>query len=260
MTNPTYGPALVGRSPVPHPHQPHRQSGPQQPYGPTPLTQQTSNWPYGQQPYPSRTPVAAKGVPAPARRTGVLSWVIGGLLVLLVVTGVGVVLLLQDETPGVVADPPSQGEPGNPGGVDTPEPDRREVPSPPSDCLVECNEPDSPGGPGSPDTGESNYTGSDDAAVDFVQDIANGDSLSAHSALCGVGKSRFPTPEELVADFYATLGFSTITGARLTDVYAADATVDAVVFELRTDTGDVLVEVYIVEEGSSLAVCGYDVS
>jgi len=43
-------------------------------------------------------------------------------------------------------------------------------------------------------------------------------------------------------------------------VYAADTTVDAVVFELRTDAGGVLVAVYIVEEVSSLAVCGYDVS
>jgi len=138
MTNPTYGPALVGRSPVPHPHQPHRQSGPQQPYGPTPLTPLTSHWPYAQQPYPSWTSVAARGVLAPARRTGVFSWVIGSLLLLLVVTGIGVVLLLQSDPQGVVADPPAQGEPGSPGDMNGPVPDPLEVPNPPTDCLVQC--------------------------------------------------------------------------------------------------------------------------
>jgi len=185
---------------------------------------------------------------------------IGGLLALLVLTGIGVVLLLQNDAPGVLADPPTQGDPGIPDDVNAPATDPREVPSPPSDCLVECNEPAAPGGSDAPDNAGTNYTGSGGAAVDFVQAIANGDSTSAHTALCGIGKSRFPTPEELVADFYATLGFSTITGARLTDVYAVDSSSDAVVFELQTDAGEVLVEVYVVEEESSLTVCGYDVS
>lgn len=260
MMHPTYGSAPAGTARVPQPYHPPGPPGPSQPYGPIPFPEQPSNWPYGRQSLQPPGPVAAHGIPAPARRSAVLSWVIGGLLALLVVTATSVALLLQADAPGLVADSLAPGDPGNAGNANAPEPDPREVPSPPSDCLVECNEPDAPAGPEASDTGGINYTGSEDAAVDFLQAIANGDSRSAHSALCGSGKSRFPTPEELVADFYATLGFSTITGARLTEVYAADSTADAVVFELQTDAGDVLVEVYVVQEESSLTVCGYGVS
>lgn len=164
-------------------------------------------------------------------------------------------LLLQHDSTRLMADPPIQSDPGSGGGGTGSA--SREVPGPPTDCLVECNS-ENPGGPDAPDTGEANYSGSDAAATGFVQAIADGDVIDAHEALCGAGKNRFSTPEELVADFYATLGFTVITGARLTDVYAADSSADAVVFELETDAGDLDVEVYIVEEGSSLTVCGYD--
>ena len=184
----------------------------------------------------------------------VLPWLIVGLVALVVAGGIGLVLLLRDDASVVVADPPAQSDPGN---ENAPVPEPRVVPSPPTDCLVECTE--APGGP-APDTGEVNYAGSEDAAVGFVEAIATRDSVSAHAVLCGAGKNRFPTPEELLTDFYATLGFTTITGASLTDVYAADSTADAVVFALATDAGEVVVEVYIVEEDSTLTVCGYDIA
>lgn len=132
----------------------------------------------------------------------------------------------------------------------------REVPTPPTDCLVECADPDPPGGP---DAQPANYTRSDEAALGFVQALAGGDPARAHAALCGPGLSRFATPEDLVADFYATFGITMIAGADLTGVYAADSTADAAVFELQTDSGDPVVEVYVVQEGASLTVCGYDI-
>lgn len=182
----------------------------------------------------------------------ILPWLVVGLVALLVAGGIGLVFLLQDDASAMMADPPTQSDPDE----NAPVPEPREVPSPPSNCLVECTE--APGGP-APDTGEVvNYAGSEDAAVGFVEAIATGDSVSAHAVLCGAGKSRFATPEELLSDFYATLGITTITGASLTDVYPADSTADAVVFELTTDAGDVVVEVYIVEEDTMLTVCGYD--
>jgi len=237
MTYPTYGPGFPVTSSAPQPQQQYRPTYLQQPYGP-PWTE-----------------------PPPARRTA-LPWLIGGLVALLVAGGIGLVfLVVKDEGAGLVADPPAQSAPDNGyGNQDGPAVDPRPVPSAPTDCLVECSETDAPGGPDSPDPGESNYTGSDDAAVRFVQAIADGDVDVAHDALCGAGKTRIATPEELVADFYATFGFTRISGARLTEVYPADSEADAVVFELETDAGDVVVEVYIVEEGSSLAVCGYDFS
>lgn len=201
-------------------------------------------------------PMPAWAPPSAPARPASLPWLIGGLVALLVAGGIGLVFLLQDDATGLVADPPMQSDPGTGNG---PVADPRPVPSPPTDCLVECTDADAPSGSDPPDTEAANYTGSDDAAVGFVEAIANGDVVGAHEALCGAGKNRFPTPEDLVADFYATFGFTTITGARLTDIYAADSSADAVVFELETDAGDVVVEVYIVEEGSSLMVCGYDV-
>jgi len=113
--------------------------------------------------------------------------------------------VLTDDSPGV-ADPPAQGAPGapdnpaNPG--NGPAADPREVPSPPPDCLVECTGPEGPDGSPAPD---GNYTGSDDAAADFVQAIANGDSVSAHSALCGSGMSRFPKESALTVCGYGGL-------------------------------------------------------
>lgn len=104
------------------------------------------------------------------------------------------------------------------------------------------------------------YSGSDDAAAAFLQEIANGDAAAAHNALCGAGKNRFPTPVERLADFYTTLGISQVSGASLTHVHVADEVSDAVVFELETGGGIVTAEVYIVEEVSSLTVCGYDVA
>lgn len=230
MSDPTYGSALL---PTPYSQQ-HRALLPYAPAAPA-------------QPCP----------PTPTRRTLLQAWIIGFLLALLLATGIGIVLVLTDDSSGV-ADPPTQGAPGAPDNPansgNGPAADPREVPSPPTDCLVECTGPEGPDGSPAPD---GNYAGSDDAAADFLQAIVNDDSVSAHSSLCGAGINRFPTPEDLVADFYATLGFSTITGARLTDVYAADSTLDAVVFDLETDIGDVLVEVYVVEEESALTVCGY---
>jgi len=210
--------------------------------------------PNGQQHLRPR-PIPTWGPPPAPPRPSSLPWLIGGLVALLVAGGVGLVLLLQNDFTRVVADPPTQSDPGSGGGGTGSA--SREVPGPPTDCLVECNS-ENPGGPEAPDAGEANYARSDAAATGFVQAIADGDVISAHEALCGAGKNRFSTPEELVADFYATLGFTVITGARLTDVYAADSSADAVVFELETDAGDLDVEVYIVEEGSSLTVCGYD--
>ncbi len=223
------------------------------PDAPPPSPYQTS--PYLPAQHFAPRPMPTWGPPPAPPRPSSLPWLIGGLVALLIAGGIGLVLLLQSDSTRLVADPPTQSDPGN-GGGDTGS-DSRRVPGPPTDCLVECTETDTPGGPDAPDTGEANYTGSDAAATGFVQAIADGDVVNAHEALCGAGKNRFSTPEELVADFYATLGFTVITGARLTDVYAADSSADAAVFELETDVGDLTVEVYIVEEGSSLTVCGY---
>lgn len=237
MTYPTHGPGLFPSQPAPQQH--YR-------YQPAHVQQQAYGW----------------GAPAPAKRS-LLPWLIVGLAALLVASGIGLVILIKDDAPGVMADPPTRDAPGNPdapGNGDVAEPDPREVPSPPTDCLIECTESDpsnEPDTPDTPDTGEANYSGSEDAAVSFVEAIANRDSVSAHATLCGDGKTRFVTPAALLADFYATFGITTITGARLTDVYPADSTVDAVVFELTTDAGDVVAEVDIVEEGSALTVCGY---
>lgn len=252
MTYPTYGSSIPGPPPAPQPHsayEPYQRYQRYQPYESFRLYQ--TYQPY--QPHQQ----AAWGAPTQAKTTLLLPWLLAGLVALLVADGISLVLLLDNDAPGVLADPPTQGAPGN---GDAPAPEPRAVPSPPTDCLVECDESDAPGGGEGSDTGEANYTGSPDAAISFVEAIANGDSVSAHQALCGDGKTLFATPEELIADFYATFGFTRITGARLTDVYAADSTADAVVFDLATDAGDVVVEVYIVEEASSLTVCGYDFS
>ncbi len=224
------------------------------PDAPTPLPYRLPP-PNGQQQLRPR-PMPTWGPPPAPPRSSSLPWLFGGLVALLIAGGIGLGLLLQNDFTRVVADPPTQSIPGG-DDVDTGS-ESRQVPSPPSDCLVECTDPEPPDGPDAADTGDANYSGSDAAATGFVQAIADGDVISAHEALCGAGKNRFATPEELIADFYATLGFTTITGARLTDVYAADSSADAVVFELETDVGDLDVEVYIVEEGSSLTVCGYD--
>lgn len=189
--------------------------------------------------------------PTPPKRSAAVRWLVGGLLALVVAGGTAAILLLPDRTSGVLADPPGHGVPA---ASNTPTSEPRSVPAPPSECLVECGDRTTPGGSAT----EAHYSGSDDTAESFVQDIASGDVAGAHAALCGAGKSEFPTPEELLSDFDATFGISEITGARLTGVHAADATADAVVFALQTDVGDITVEVYVVQEGSALAVCGYD--
>lgn len=256
MTYPTYDP-VPGPPPLPQDPYKYRPAYAQQPHRPLPVNPHQSTAPSYPPPYFRPDPSVAWGPPASAKPTA-LPWLIGGLVAILIAGGIGLLFLLNDEDTELVADPPIQSDPGN-GDGDGPVSDSRPVPSPPTDCLVECTDADAPGGSDTPDTEEANYAGSSEAAVGFVEAIANGDVVDAHESLCGAGKIRFATPEELVADFYATLGFSTITGARLTDVYAADASADAVVFELETEAGEVVAEVYIVEEGSSLTVCGYDV-
>lgn len=238
MTYPTYEPGFPPPPPPPPP--PYVQSpypyGPQRP-GYAPMT----SW---APPLPQ---------PAPRKVPNSLPWLVAGLLALLVAAAISVVVFLQDPSPAVVADPPAQTTPST---EDGPVADPRPLPSLPSDCLVECSQ--APG-PGDPETG-AHYSGSGDAATAFVQDIAHGDVNRAHAALCGEGKTQFPTPEDLVEDFYATFGISEITAATLTGVHAADDLTDAVDFELQTDVGKVTVEVFIVEEASSLTVCGYDLA
>lgn len=208
-------------------------------------------------PSPGYEPIGSWAPPPPLRprkRSRTLLWSLSALLSLMV-AALSAVLLLQDHPSRTVADPPAQSEPP---GVDSPPPHPRPVPGPPSDCLVECTQ--APAEDGTETGAGVHYGGSVDAAAAFVQDIANGDMSSAHDALCGAGKNRFPTPDELIADFYSTFGITEITGASLTDVYPADDVADAVVFDLQTDAGDVTAAVYVVEEASSLTVCGYDVA
>jgi len=207
------------------------------------------------QPPPQRPPFWAPAMPPPPKKQAIQLWLIAALLSLLVTLGIGLAFVLHDEPGAVVLQSPTQSQSGN--GQQGNEPtEPRSVPTAPADCLVECTQV-----PPASDESDADvhYSGSDDAAAAFLQDIADGDATSAHNALCGAGKNRFPTPDELLADFYATLGISQVSGARLSDVHAADEVSDAVVFELDTDVGAVTAEVYIVEEASSLTVCGYDV-
>ncbi len=196
---------------------------------------------------------AARPAPRHGRKRAVQLWLIGALASLLVTLGIGLAVVLTKDPAQVLAEEPTQSAPGD----DESQSDDRPLPSVPADCLVECTAAQpAPDGTG----GEANYSGSVDAAVTFVQDIAAGNVAAAHEVLCGEGKNEFPTPADLMDDFYTTLGVSAITGVKLTGVHAADDFSDAVVFELRTDVGDITADVFIVEEAYSLTVCGYDVA
>jgi hypothetical protein len=182
----------------------------------------------------------------------VLPFIIGGLVLLLVAGGVGLYFLLKDDEPTPVASTTSQStEPTEDTSSPTEDTEDTETPTEDTDT-------DSPSGD------EPNFPDSVAVADAFLELMIDGDYPTALTKLCTDGQDPsdgdgFADGQALAADFFATLGATTVTGGLSVAIEPSDTDRDVVTYELDTDVGVVTLDVQVFEEvvGAELTICGY---
>jgi len=195
--------------------------------------------PGGQPPY-GGGPGGPYGSPPPAKKSP-LPFIIGGLVLLLIAGGVGLFFALKEDEPTPVAQTTTQS---------TQSTEETEESSEDTEESTEDTD-DSPSGD------DPNFDDSVSLADAFLELMIAGDYEAARFTLCEDGLDMFADGAALAADFFDTLGATSVTGGQSTAIEPDGSDRDTVTYDLETDVGTVALDVSVFEEDGSRTVCGY---
>lgn len=214
----------------------HGQSGGyEQPY---------SGQPYGGQPYgaPGGTPFGGpQGPYGPPSKKSPVPWIIGGLVMLLVLGGLGLFLLLNDDEPTPVAI--------------TQTTEQTTQTSATEETTEESTEESTESTEETSD--DLVFDGSPDAAAAFLDLMASGDYPTAFGMLTEDVRADYTDAQDFADDFFDTIEATAISSSTLADAYG-HGNHDDIIFDLATDSGTNAVLLAVTEEAGVLKVFDFE--